>query len=77
MTIDTQALNGMNTTERINYVRELALELFEGNHDSAERWLNSPNIALNHTTPIDFSKSLSGTKEVIMFIGRLEHGVFS
>jgi putative toxin-antitoxin system antitoxin component (TIGR02293 family) len=54
-----------------------AVELFEGNRDSAADWLSSPQHALGGAIPIDFAKTDIGSREVENLIERLEHGVFS
>ena len=54
-----------------------ALKLFEGNSQSAEKWLSSPKVALGGAVPAKLAKTESGAREVETLIGRLEHGVFS
>ena len=62
---------------RISNVFEKAVALFEGDVAGAVTWLTSPRRALNHRTPLDYSRTELGAREVENLIGRLEHGVFS
>jgi putative toxin-antitoxin system antitoxin component (TIGR02293 family) len=62
---------------RISGVFEDALELFEGNVAAAVTWLTSPKRALGHNTPLAYSRTEPGAREVENLIGRLENGVFS
>ena len=62
---------------RLSRVLDAAVELFEGDRESAVRWLQSPNRALNGETPLDMSRTEIGAREVENLIGRLEYGVFS
>jgi putative toxin-antitoxin system antitoxin component (TIGR02293 family) len=62
---------------RISTVFEKAVELFEGDVAGAVTWLTSPKRALSHRTPLAYSRTELGAREVENLIGRLEHGVFS
>jgi putative toxin-antitoxin system antitoxin component (TIGR02293 family) len=62
---------------RISGIFEKAVDLFEGDANSARRWLMSPSKELDHQTPLDFSRTEIGAREVEDLMGRLEHGVFS
>ncbi len=62
---------------RISSVFEKAVELFEGDVAGAVTWLTSPRKALNHRTPLAYSRTELGAREVENLIGRLENGVFS
>jgi putative toxin-antitoxin system antitoxin component (TIGR02293 family) len=62
---------------RLSTVFEKAVELFEGDVPSAVAWLKSPKAALEHRTPLDYTRSELGAREVEDLIGRLEHGVFA
>jgi putative toxin-antitoxin system antitoxin component (TIGR02293 family) len=62
---------------RISGVFENALQLFEGNVAAAVTWLTSPKRALGDHTPLAYSRTEPGAREVENLIGRLEHGVFS
>jgi len=52
-----------------------ALQLFEGDAESARRWLTSPQVALGGERPFDMIKTDIGVREVESLIGRLEHGI--
>ena len=62
---------------RIATVFEKATQLFEGDITGAVTWLTNPKQALGHETPLAFSRTEIGAREVENLIGRLEHGVFS
>jgi putative toxin-antitoxin system antitoxin component (TIGR02293 family) len=62
---------------RISTVFEQAVELFEGDVAGAVTWLTSPKRALGDRTPLAYSRTEVGAREVESLIGRLEHGVFS
>jgi putative toxin-antitoxin system antitoxin component (TIGR02293 family) len=62
---------------RISSLFEKAVELFEGDTVAALNWMSSPKAALNSETPLDYSRTEVGAREVEDLIGRLEHGVFS
>ena len=62
---------------RLSIVFENAVELFEGDVVGAVTWLTSPKKALGHQTPLAYSRTELGAREVEDLIGRLEHGVFS
>jgi len=53
------------------------IELFEGDKEAAQSWLNNPNHAFGGRTPLDIAATETGTREVENLIGRLEHGVFT
>ena len=52
-----------------------ALELFEGEVESARRWLTAPQPGLGGATPIAYASTDIGEREVTALIGRLEHGI--
>ncbi len=60
---------------RASRVFARALELFEGNLDLARGWFLSPQPGLGGATPLEFSGSDVGAREVENLIGRLEHGI--
>lgn len=62
---------------RIIRVIDRAVELFEGDKDQAQKWLNEPNKALGWKVPAELMASETGAYEVIKLITRLEHGVYS
>ncbi len=62
---------------RISAVFEDAVELFERDVAAAVNWLDTPRKALADQTPLAYSRTEVGAREVEDLIGRLEHGVFS
>lgn len=62
---------------RMLRVTEAAIGLFEGDRESAMRWLDKPCLGLNGKAPNDMLKSESGSIAVLDLINRLEHGVFA
>jgi putative toxin-antitoxin system antitoxin component (TIGR02293 family) len=62
---------------RISTTFEKAVELFEGDVAAAVAWLTTPRRALGYETPLVYSRTELGGREVENLIGRLEHGVFS
>jgi putative toxin-antitoxin system antitoxin component (TIGR02293 family) len=52
-----------------------ALQLFEGDAESARGWLKAPQVALGGLRPFDMIKTDIGAREVESLIGRLEHGI--
>lgn len=60
---------------RISRVFAHAIELFEGNSDSAREWLTSPLRAFGGRTPLEFASTDVGAIEVEKLIGRLEYGL--
>jgi putative toxin-antitoxin system antitoxin component (TIGR02293 family) len=62
---------------RIGMVFEKAVELFDGDVASAVQWLTTSKKALGGETPLRYSRTDPGAREVENLIGRVEHGVFS
>ena len=62
---------------RVSRIFAKAIELFEGDHRAASRWLSTPQRALGGVVPLTLAKSELGALEVERLIGRIEHGVFS
>lgn len=62
---------------RVSRVYGEALSLFEGDAESARRWLNSPKDALSGKSPLALAATEVGAREVEFLIGRLERGVFA
>ena len=62
---------------RVSRVFGKALELFEGDPESAREWLSAPQTALGGAVPLDMARTDIGAREVEALAGRLEHGVFS
>ncbi|CAG75704.1 conserved hypothetical protein [Pectobacterium atrosepticum SCRI1043] len=62
---------------RIIRVIDRTVELFEGDKDEAQKWLNEPNRALGGKVPAELMVSETGAYEVMKLLTRLEHGVYS
>jgi putative toxin-antitoxin system antitoxin component (TIGR02293 family) len=62
---------------RLSAVFEQAVDLFEGDGTSALKWLTTPKKVLESQTPLAYSRTELGAREVQNLMGRLEHGVFS
>lgn len=62
---------------RLASIFEKAVNLFEGEVSSAVNWLSSPKRILDNQSPLKYSRTEVGAREVENLIGRLEHGVFS
>jgi putative toxin-antitoxin system antitoxin component (TIGR02293 family) len=62
---------------RISRLFEKAVDLFEGDTTAAVKWMSTPRPALDSQTPLEYSRTEVGAREVEDLIGRLEHGVFS
>jgi len=62
---------------RVSGVFERAVDLFEGDADSARRWLLTPSKELDNHSPLEFARTEIGARDVEDLIGRLEHGVFT
>lgn len=48
-----------------------------GTGDAASQWFKTPKKALGGKTPLEYSDTELGAREVEDLLGRLEHGVFS
>src|SRR5437667_4987028 len=55
---------------RISRVFEMALDLFDGESPSAMKWLTTPRKALDHQTPLNYSRTELGAREVENPMGR-------
>jgi putative toxin-antitoxin system antitoxin component (TIGR02293 family) len=62
---------------RLSRVFEKAVALFEGNVDAAIAWLKRPKRALGNKSPLTYSRTELGARQVEDLIGGLEHGVFA
>ena len=61
----------------ISRVFENAVDLFEGDDTNALKWLTTPKKAFENQTPLAYSRTELGAREVENLTGRLEHGIFS
>jgi putative toxin-antitoxin system antitoxin component (TIGR02293 family) len=62
---------------RISTIFDKTVDLFEGDVRGAVTWLTAPMRALAGESPLRYSRTEIGAREVENLIGRLEHGVFS
>jgi putative toxin-antitoxin system antitoxin component (TIGR02293 family) len=62
---------------RLSGIFERTLELFEGDQAGALTWLSAPKKELENHTPLEYTRTEVGAREVENLIGRLENGVFS
>lgn len=62
---------------RLSIVFESAVKLFEGDVPAAVDWLSRPRRVFDNQSPLAFSRSELGAREVESLIGQLEHGVFA
>ncbi len=68
----------MAESDRLYRFAELfkaALDLFEGDAESARAWLFKPNVGLGGRRPVEMSATSAEYQTVLNLIGRLEHGV--
>ncbi|MCH2159854.1 MAG: DUF2384 domain-containing protein [Oleiphilaceae bacterium] len=63
--------------KRIKELKNMALKLFNDDHDAAETWLSRPLSALGGKTPISMTKTNRDFTAVADLIGRLQTGVFN
>jgi putative toxin-antitoxin system antitoxin component (TIGR02293 family) len=70
-------LKPMESDRAVRFARlvDQAIELYEGDEDAAERWLETPLPALNGHTPMDYARTEAGFREVENLIVSLEHGM--
>lgn len=71
------APNESDRVLRVARLFDLTVNLFEGDVEAARQWLLAPQYALANQTPLDFSKSEIGSREVEDLIGRIEHGILA
>jgi putative toxin-antitoxin system antitoxin component (TIGR02293 family) len=62
---------------RLSGIFERTLGLFDGDRAGALTWLSAPKKELEQHTPLEYTRTEVGAREVENLIGRLEHGVFS
>jgi len=62
---------------RLSHIFEQAVSLFEGDVNAAVAWLRSPKRALSYISPLTYSRTEIGARQVEDLIGRLQQGVFA
>ena len=60
---------------RVSRIVSLVIDLFEGDRESARRWLMTPHKALGDATAMELIRTDPGAREVENLVGRLEHGI--
>ncbi len=61
---------------RVQCLLEKAIDVL-GNIEMARKWLKEKAYGLGDVSPLDYSKTEVGAREVENLLGRMEHGVFS
>ena len=70
--------NQQKTTDALrDEVFAAAVELFEGDQQAADAWLNQPLRAIGNEVPTVYMDSPERIETVRDIIGRLEHGVWA
>lgn len=83
LTRRSRSASGLLSSEESDRVYRIAaalcraLQLYEGDVESARRWLNEPAKALAGESPLEHLDTEAGAAEVHDLIGRLEHGVYT
>jgi putative toxin-antitoxin system antitoxin component (TIGR02293 family) len=62
---------------RISTVFEKAVRLFGGDKAAAAKWFTTPRKYFSNHSPLQYSRTEVGAREVENLIGRLEHGVIA
>lgn len=62
---------------RFAVILKAAIDLFEGDEASAQRWLQSPVRGLGGHSPLEMMATSAESQAVQDLIGRLEQGVFA
>ena len=70
-------LKPLESDRAVRFARlvDQATELYEGDEEAAEGWLETPLPALNGHTPMDYARTEAGFREVENLIVSLEHGM--
>ncbi|MEX2607337.1 MAG: antitoxin Xre/MbcA/ParS toxin-binding domain-containing protein [Kiritimatiellia bacterium] len=61
---------------RVSALFQMALEVFEDRVE-ARQWFTTPKRALGGKTPLEFSETEVGAREVEDLLGRIEYGVYA
>ena len=73
-------LKPVELTDEPAFVRKVinrAIDFFEGDEKTANRWLNRVNRVFHGKTPLDVaSQSDEGAESVLLLLDRLERGIF-
>jgi putative toxin-antitoxin system antitoxin component (TIGR02293 family) len=72
----TGHLDRSESDRLVRYARILnCVSAFFQSHEAAAKWLNSPAIAFNGETPLDYADTEIGAREVEALVWRIENGV--
>lgn len=72
----TGTLDRSESDRLVRYARILnCVTAFFQSHEAAARWLNSPAIAFNGETPLNYADTEIGAREVEALVWRIENGV--
>jgi putative toxin-antitoxin system antitoxin component (TIGR02293 family) len=62
---------------RLARIKDLALEMMQGDDAAAVEWLQTPHDLLQGEAPMYYASTEMGARDVEDLIGRIRHGVFS
>jgi len=68
--------NNKDLTQKIEEVRSLVLELFEGDAILAEDWMNAELPILGCKSPIEYIISTSDSTDIVKIINRIRNEGF-
>jgi putative toxin-antitoxin system antitoxin component (TIGR02293 family) len=70
------SLDRSESDRLVRYARILnCVTAFYQSHEAAAKWLNSPAMAFNGETPMDYADTEIGAREVEALVWRTENGV--
>lgn len=58
-------------------IRDMAVDLMQGDKDAAISWLRTPKDILGGESPLEHATTEIGARDVEDLMGRIQHGVFS
>ena len=61
---------------RLLRVFNAAVQTFEGDAETARRWLHQPAVALAGRRPIEHCSTEAGAEEVRNLLGAIDHGLY-
>lgn len=74
----SRRLDAQESDRLLRYARLYArAERVFGEPEAARGWLKQPARALGYESPLHFSETEAGAREVENLLGRIEHGVFT
>lgn len=60
---------------RFTEIYDAALDLFEGDKEMANQWLNTPAIGLGNEIPMSVIRTSTGANDVLLLLQKLDRGV--